>query len=92
MVMMACSECLRGHRCRIQMMKTRCEGPSNVCGDNQLVLCNTTMLDSSLKKKSQSIAYHLMREDVARNEWRTTYASTLLIKADLLMKTLSGEK
>ena len=92
MAMKACCEYLRGFKYRLQMMGIPCEGPSYVYGDNQSVLCNTTMPDSTLKKKSQSIAYHLIREGVARDEWRTTYVNTLLNEADLLTKTLSGEK
>ena len=92
MAMKACCEYLRGYKYRLQMMGIPCEGPSYVYGDNQSVLCNTTMPDSTLKKKSQSIAYHLIREGVARDEWRTTHVNTLLNEADLLTKTLSGEK
>ena len=44
--------------------------------------------DSTLKKKSQSIAYHFVREGVARGEWRTTYINTHLNEADLLTKPL----
>ena len=74
------------------MMGTPCESPSHVYGDDQSVLCNTTMPDSTLKKKSQSIAYHLIREGVARDEWRTMRASMLMNEVDLLTKKLSGEK
>ena len=74
------------------MMGMPCEGPSCVHGNNKSALCNTTMPDLTLKKKSQSIAYHLTREGVARDEWRTTHVNTLLNEADLLTKTLSGEK
>ena len=42
-------------------------------GHNQSVLANTTTPDSTLKKKSQSIAYHFVREGVARDDWRTSY-------------------
>ena len=56
------------------------------------MLCNTILPDSTLKKKSQSIAYHLVREGVARDEWRTAYVNTNDNEADLLTKTLSGEK
>ena len=59
----------------------------------QSVLANTTILDSTLKKKSQSIAYHFVREGVARDEWRTAYVNTHENPADLLTKPLpSGEK
>ena len=74
------------------MMGMSCEGPSHVYGDNQSVLCNTTMPDSTLKKKSQSIACHLIREGVARDEWGTTHVNALLNEVDLLTKTLSSEK
>ena len=90
--MKACCEYLRGYKCRLQMMDMPCEGPSHIYGDNQSVLCNTTMPDSTLKKKSQSIAYHLIREGAARDEWRITYVNTLVNEADLLTKTLSSEK
>jgi hypothetical protein len=49
---------------------------SYIIGDNQSVLANTTEPDSTLKKKSQSIAYHVVREGVAKDEWRTRYVNT----------------
>jgi hypothetical protein len=51
-----------------------------------LVLANTTIPDSTLKKKSQSIAYHFVREGSARNEWQTSYVNTNENESDLLMK------
>ena len=49
--------------------------------------------DSTLKKKSQSIAYHFVREGTARDEWRLAYVNTHDNEADLLTKTLpAGEK
>jgi hypothetical protein len=54
---------------------------------------NTTITDSTLKKKSQSIAYHLVREGASRDEWRTVYVNTHDNDADLLTKQLPfGEK
>ena len=75
------------------MMEIPWEGPPFIYGDNQSVLCNTTIPESTLKKKSHSVAYHLVREGVARDEWRTTYVNTHSNEADLLTKTLpSGVK
>ena len=74
------------------MMGMPCEGPSCVCGDNQSVLCNATVPDSTLKKKSQSITYHLIREGVAQDEWRTTCANTLLNEVDVLTNALPRKK
>ena len=44
--------------------------------------------DCTLKKKSQSIAYHFVREGVAQNEWRTSYVNTHENEADLRTKVL----
>ena len=75
------------------MMGIPCEEPVYIFGDNQSVLANTTIPDSTLKKKSQSIAYHFVREGVARDEWRTSYVNTHENESDLLTKVLpSGEK
>ena len=69
------------------------EGPVYIESDNQSVLANTTISDSTLKKKSQSIDYHFVRESAARGEWRTPYVNTHENEADLLTKQLpSGEK
>ena len=69
------------------------EGPAFIYGDNQSVLANSTIPDSTLKKKSQSICYHFVREGAARDEWRTTYVNTHDNEADLLTKVLPhGEK
>jgi hypothetical protein len=91
--MKQCCEYLRGLRYKLRMMGIPCEGPSYIYGDNQSVLANTSIPDSTLKKKSQSIAYHFVREGVARDEWRTAYVNTHENEADLLTKLLpAGEK
>ena len=54
------------------MMGIPVEGPAFVFGDNQSVLANTSKPHSVLKKKSSLIAYHFVREGVAKNEWGTT--------------------
>ena len=46
------------------------------------MLANTTIPDSTLKKKSQTIAYHFVREGVAWDEWRTSYVNTHDNEAD----------
>ena len=75
------------------MMGIPVEGPVHIQGDNQSVLANTTIPDSTLKKKSQSICCHFVREGAARDEWRTTCINTNDNDADLLTKLLpSGEK
>ena len=66
--MKQCTEYLRGMRHKLRMMGIPVNGPAYVYGDNQSVLANTSFPDSTLKKKSQSIAYHFVREGVVRNE------------------------
>ncbi len=58
------------------MMGITVDEPAFVFGDNQSVLANTTAQSSTLKKKSNAIAYHFVREGCARDEWRTTYINT----------------
>ena len=61
--------------------------------DNQYVLSNTTMPQLMLKKKSNYITYHFLREGTASDKWRATYINTNDNKCDLLTKPLLyGEK
>ena len=91
--MKQCCEYLRGLRYKLRMMGIPCEGPAYISGDNQSVLANTTIPNSTLKKKNQSICYHFVREGVASDEWRTSYVNTHDNTADLLTKQLpAGEK
>jgi hypothetical protein len=86
--MKQCCEYIRGLRYKLRMLGIPCDGPAYVYGDNQSVLANTSIPDSTLKKKSQSIAYHMIREGAARDEWRTAYVNTSVNEADLLTKLL----
>ena len=88
MAMKQCCEYLRGLRYKLRMMGIPVDFPPFVFGDNQSVLYNTTLPDSTLKKKSLSIAYHFVREGTAKDEWRTVYISTHLNPDDLLTKPL----
>ena len=56
--MKQCCEYVCGLRYKLRMMGISCDDPMFIYGDNQSVLANTTIPDSTLKKKSQSIAYH----------------------------------
>ena len=67
--------------------------PAFIFGDNQSVLANTTIPESTLNKKTQSIACHFVREGSARDKWRTAYINTHDNVADMLTNPLpSGEK
>ncbi len=79
-----------GLRYKLRMMGMMVDKPTFVFGDNQLVLTNTTAPASTLKKKSNAIAYHFVREGCARDEWRTAYVNINNNVADLLTKLLAG--
>ena len=51
------------------MMDLSHEVASYTHSDNQSVLSNNTITDSASKKKSSSLAYHLIREGVAMDNW-----------------------
>ena len=72
------------------MMGITVDAPGYIFGDNQSVLANTSHPHSTLKKKSSSIAFHFVREGVAKTEWCTTYLNTHYNPADLLTKSLPG--
>ena len=91
--MKQCCEYLCGLRYKLHMMGIPCDQPSHIYGDNQSVLATTTMPDSTLKKKSQSIAYHFVCKGSAHGEWKMAYVNTHDSEADLLTKLLpNGEK
>ena len=92
MAMKQATEYLRGLRYKLRMFGIPVDEPAFVYGDNQSVLVNSSMPASTLKKKSQAIAFHFVREGCAADEWRTTYINTNLNVADLMTKPLSGEK
>ena len=53
-------EYVKGFRYKLIMMGISVEDPTFIFGDNQSVLANTTIPESMLKKKTQSIAYHFV--------------------------------
>lgn len=69
------TEMLRGLRYKLRMMGIPICGPSYIHCDNNSVVINSSSPASTLKKKSNSIAYHCVRESVAADEQRVTYES-----------------
>ena len=65
-------EMTEGLRYKLRMMMgVPFDGPANVMADNMSVVKNTSIPESVLKKKSNSIAYHYVRERAAgsRNDF-----------------------
>lgn len=83
-------EALRGLRYKLRMMGVPLSGPSYIYGDNMSVIHNTQRPESTLKKKSNSICYHAIRESVAMGESLTGHIPTAENPADLCTKVLPG--
>ena len=72
------------------MMGVAITGPTYIYGDNMLVIHNTQWPESTLKKKSNQICYHFVRESVAMGESLTTHVPTADNPADLATKLIPG--
>ena len=70
-----CCEYIRGLRHTLCTMFIPVCGPTHVNSDKQSVLSNTCFPESKLTKKYHSIAYHVVREGVARNNWLAEYVN-----------------
>ena len=85
-------EVLRGLRYKLRMMGVSISGPTFIYGDNMSVIHNTQRPESTLKKKSNAICYHAVRESVAMGESLTAHIPTDRNVADLLTKLLYGQR
>ncbi|KAI2500399.1 Reverse transcriptase (RNA-dependent DNA polymerase) [Fragilaria crotonensis] len=83
-------EALRGIRYKLRMMGVELAGPSYIYGDNMSVIHNTQRPESTLKKKSNAVCYHAVREAVAMGECLTGHVSTNDNPADLCTKLIPG--
>ena len=83
-------ETLHGLRYKLRMMGVELSGPSFIYGDNMSVIHNTQRPESMLKKKSNSICYHAVRESVAMGESLTGHVKMAENPTDLATKVISG--
>ena len=79
-----------GLRYKLMVMGIPFSDTCFVYGDNKSVLYNTTLPESTLKNKSNSIAYHDVREGVATGEWLTGYEPTDANLSYLLKNPVPG--
>ena len=74
------------------MMGIPVTNPAFIYGDNQSMLWNTSVPDSTLKKKPSSVAYyHFVREGVTRNKWITGYVNTAGNPPDVSTKMITNK-
>jgi hypothetical protein len=83
-------ELLEGIRYKLRMMGIGIDGHAHVRVDNMSVVTNSSVPESTLKKKSNSIAYHYVRSKVAADIARIAYEPTGSNLADMLTKIQSG--
>jgi hypothetical protein len=84
------TEMLDAFRYKLRMFGIPIDRPSNVFCDNQSVVTNSTVPESTLKKKHNAIAYHRVRESVAAGAIRIAYVQSKSNNADILTKPLPG--
>jgi hypothetical protein len=83
-------EMIKGLRYKLRMLGVPLDGHAHIRVDNQSVVCNTTVPESVLKKKCNSISYHYVREAIASGIARVAYEPSHSNKADMLTKIQSG--
>jgi hypothetical protein len=66
-------EKLQGLCYKLRMMGIPSTGPSFIYADNKFQVTNSTIPESTLKKKCNSICYHAMQESVAMGESLITH-------------------
>ena len=81
-------ELIESLRYKLCMFGIPIEGPTNVYCDNEAVTKNTTIPESTLKKKHNSIAYHQAHEAVAAGTIRVSKEDGKTNLADVLTKLL----
>ena len=86
MAMKTAVEMTEGLRYKLRMMGVPLDGPANVMADNMSVVKNTSIPESVLKKKSNSIAYHYVRERAASGSILVRHERTDSNIADILTK------
>ena len=84
-------ENLRGIRYKLRMMGIPMKGASYVYGNNMSVVTNLSKPESTLKKKSNLICCHAVREAVVMSKALVAHIPTKKNLADLFTKVLYGQ-
>jgi hypothetical protein len=83
-------EMVKGLRFKLRMMGVPLDGHAHLRVHNNSVVCNTSVPESTLQKKCNSISYHYVREAIASGIAKVAYEPTQSNKADMLTKIQSG--
>ena len=79
-------EMIKGLRFKLRMMGVPLDGPAHVRIDNMSIVNNTSRPESTLRKKSNAVSYHFVRENVASEMCRIAYELSQTNIADILTK------
>lgn len=85
-------ELTKGVRYKLRMMGIPIEGHAHLQVDNMSVVKNMTIPESTLKNKTNAIAYHFVREAVAAGIVRIGYETSQTNLADMFTKIQNGEE
>jgi hypothetical protein len=80
----------RGLRYKLRMMGATLSGPSFVYGDSMSVVHNTHHPESVLKKKLNSLCYHMVRESSAMGESIIGHVTSVDNPAEICTKVVAG--
>jgi len=85
-------ELIEALRYKLRMMGVPIAGPCNVFCDNEAAVKNSSIPESTLKRKHNSIAYHKVRESAAAGIVKVGYIHSSNNLADMLTKPLTRAK
>ena len=80
-----------GLQYKLQMTRVPIRGPTNVYCDNKAVVSNSSMTESTLKKKHLSVCYHKVRECYTKGTVCIAYEPTETNLAGVCTKILTGD-
>jgi hypothetical protein len=83
-------ETCRGLRYKLRIMGVALSGPTLVYGENISVVHNTQRPESVLKKKSNSMFYHAVRESAAMGESIIGHVPSVDNPADICTRVVTG--
>jgi len=92
MALKVATEKIEAQRLKLRWMGVNIDGPAEVRCDNQSVVFSSSRPESALKKKTESINYHYVRERVAMGVLQVYYVKTDDNLSDILTKTQPGPK
>ena len=87
-----CVEYITALRFKLQMFGIPFHGPTSMLCDNESVVKNSSILASTLNKKHNSFAYHLVRWNVAAGVVKVAWIDGKYNHADTMTQRLPTER